>query len=359
AGTPTVTLAGRLSAGPLVPVGDAVVVTLNGVSLTAAVGADGSFAATFASAGLPAGGYAYTVRHVPGGTNFAAAADAAATLAVRPVVTTVTAAGVNVAAVAGAPASRTVATIADAAAAGPDGYLATIDWGDGSTSSGQVVGTGASLSVVGVHTYAAAGTATVRVTIRLAGAAVPAVTTASTATVTSLSLAAGKTREPGWWASAGAQLIKGFNGSAGSTALGNWIADVMPNLFGAAAGAANLRGRTNAEVAAYYLSLWARQGESVATQVLATALNVYATTDLLGGAQGARFGFATSATGLGARSYNVGKYGAAVGMPKNATPNVYQMLRGVDLLSRNGAFYGGDRSLQKQGESLFGDLNSI
>jgi len=57
--------------------------------------------------------------------------------------------------------------------------------------------------------------------------------------------------------------------------------------------------------------------------VLATALNVYATTRSLGGTIGQAFGFTETATGLGADSFNVGGNGAAFGVADDTALNVY------------------------------------
>jgi hypothetical protein len=56
-GTPSVTLTGTLSDGSLVPTGN-VTVKLDGLSQTAALGADGTFAATFATGSLSVGAHA-------------------------------------------------------------------------------------------------------------------------------------------------------------------------------------------------------------------------------------------------------------------------------------------------------------
>jgi len=53
--------------------------------------------------------------------------------------------------------SGPVATFSDTdTSTAPDGFTATIDWGDGSTSSGTVSGSGGSFTVSGTHTYNAA-----------------------------------------------------------------------------------------------------------------------------------------------------------------------------------------------------------
>jgi hypothetical protein len=55
--------------------------------------------------------------------------------------------------------------------AAPEDFTATIDWGDGSSGTGQVVRRSASFAVVGSHTYATAGIDFVTTTIENAGQA--------------------------------------------------------------------------------------------------------------------------------------------------------------------------------------------
>lgn len=75
--------------------------------------------------------------------------------------------GLSVAGLAGVPLSAPVATftdtdLADVAA----GFQSTVDWGDGTTSTGTVTGSGGAFTVSGTHTYATAGTFTVLTTLR-------------------------------------------------------------------------------------------------------------------------------------------------------------------------------------------------
>jgi hypothetical protein len=67
-----------------------------------------------------------------------------------------------------------------------------------------------------------------------------------------------------------------------------------------------LGGISNAQVAAFCQSQFALSGSNLEAEVLATALNVYATTQSLGGTIGQAYGFTVTATGLGADSFNVG-----------------------------------------------------
>jgi hypothetical protein len=111
----------------------------------------------------------------------------------------------------------------------------------------------------------------------------------------------------------------------------------------------------DAQVAAFYEGLFGHNGADV--QLLEVALNVYATTSSLGGNAGVAYGFTVSATGLGARSFNVGADGAPVGVANNTTLNVYELLRAVNQRASGGVLYGGDASLQQQAADLFDALN--
>jgi hypothetical protein len=88
-------------------------------------------------------------------------------------------------------------------------------------------------------------------------------------------------------------------------------------------------------------------------QVLATALNIYATTQSLGGSVGQAHGFTITATGLGADSCTVGADGAAFGVANNNTRNVFQLLVAVNDLSDSGDLFNGDSTLRTQASDLF------
>ncbi len=159
--------------------------------------------------------------------------------------------------------------------------------------------------VVGSQTYSTAGTYAVRVTIRHKLGVTTPTEVSSTAVVTRQGF--GQTQNSEYWrGQAGQNLINRFNGAATSTQLSNWLATTFPRLYGPQAGANNLTGRTNAQVAAYYASLFNRSSTALEREVLATALNIYASTLNLGGAAGALAGFQVTSSGLGATNVNVG-----------------------------------------------------
>src|SRR5207249_6813540 len=84
-----------------------------------------------------------------------------------------------------------------------------------------------------------------------------------------------------------------------------------PNLYGVHAGANNLTGKSNAQVAAFYTSLFKRTSSvdgppKVDAQALAVALAVYVTNQNLAGTTAAAYGFQVSAGGVGAATLDVG-----------------------------------------------------
>jgi hypothetical protein len=186
-----------------------------------------------------------------------------------------------------------------------------------------------------------------------------AATVNDTAMVTGLTqnVTRGLTGGIGFWNNSDGQaLLRSFNGGPTATALGNWLAATFPNLYGPGAGANGLAGKSNAQVAAYVQSLFNLGGTQA--QVLAVALNVYATTTSLGSNAGAAYGFTVSASGLGARSFSVGKDGAAFGLASNTVCDVYQLLLAVNKRAVKGVLYGNNTTLQAQCTDLFNSLNA-
>jgi PKD repeat protein len=112
--------------------------------------------------------------------------------------------------------SGTVATFVDGdGAALPSDFTATIDWGDGTTSSGTVSGTGATLAVSGTHTYMKAGEDTVTVTLAddAPGAATATATSTANVEPLTLSVALGGTAKEGSLLTATPTLSGNINGS--------------------------------------------------------------------------------------------------------------------------------------------------
>jgi hypothetical protein len=87
--------------------------------------------------------------------------------------------------------------------------------------------------------------------------------------------------------------------------------------------------------------------------VLATALNVYATTASLGGVRGLTYGFRVTPEGLGASSFNVRQDGAAFDVVNGPTLNVIQLLKAVNRRAVAGVLYPGAANLRTLAEDLF------
>src|SRR5947208_2883051 len=104
-----------------------------------------------------------------------------------------TATGTTIAATEGAGFSGTVASFTDADPNGTSSdYSDTIDWGDGTTTSGKIIANGTGgFDVVGSQTYAEEGTYTLGVAITDVGGS--STTASSTATVADASLSASGT----------------------------------------------------------------------------------------------------------------------------------------------------------------------
>jgi hypothetical protein len=298
-----------------------------------------------------------------GDSNFTLSLDAL-TQTITPAPLTAT--SVNVNATAGAPFSGTVATFTslpdkiDSATA----FTAVISWGDGSTSNGVITGSNGSFTVSGSHTFAdpnASPGYAVRVQISNPNTTPNPATANDTATVTSLGqgVVKGLTGGIGFWHNPNGQaLIKSFGSTATGLTLANWLAATFPNLYGANTGSNNLSGASNAQVATYFLTLFNLGGTQVQAQVLAMALNIYATTASLGGnASAAADGFSVSATGLGADSFSVGTDGAAFGVANNTTRNVYELLLVVNQQAVNGGLYSGNTTLQADAADLLNSLS--
>jgi hypothetical protein len=158
---------------------------------------------------------------------------------------------------------------------------------------------------------------------------------------TSGGVSAGQTATIGYWQNRnGQKLIQALNGGPSATQLGHWLAVTFPNMYGA------LDGKTNAEVAGFYKTLFARTSKSAPggppktdAQVLATAFAVYVTNQTLAGTTAAAYGFQVSATGVGMRTFNVGSNGAAFGVTNSSSVTVLDLLLAVNSRSRNGLLY--------------------
>jgi hypothetical protein len=149
-----------------------------------------------------------------------------------------------------------------------------------------------------------------------------------------------------WQNKSGQALIKSFSLLNGSPELGNWLAATMPNVFGTYAGF------SNTQVAQAYQQKFAF-GDKLDAQLMATALNVYATNASLGGSSAASYGFAVGSYGLGDSTWNVGADGAAFGVANNSTLTVIQILQDWDQQANKG-----NTSLKKLALDTFNGINS-
>jgi hypothetical protein len=287
-------------------------------------------------------------------------ATASVTINVTPL--TLSATPVNFKAIAGAAFSNTVATFTNPDPYGSAAsYSAVITWGDGSTSAGVISGSGSTLTVTGSHTYADRGTRSVSVQIshNLGNTTTATVTDKVKVTTLNQGVVKGLTGDIVFWnGSSGQALINSFNGGSTATSLSAWLAATLPNLHGAGAGSNDLSGMSNAQVATYFQTLFNLGGNQAQAQVLATALNVYATNTSLGGSAAAAYGFTVSATGLGAYSYNLGKDGAALGVSNNTSGRVFEGLLAVNRKAVNGVLAGGNTMMRAQTADLFNSLNA-
>jgi hypothetical protein len=152
----------------------------------------------------------------------------------------------------------------------------------------------------------------------------------------------GQTATIGFWQNKNGQnLIKALNGGPASMQLGNWLATTLPNLYG------GLGGKTNAEVAEFYKTLFVRTPNiavgggptKVDAQVLAVTLATYVTNQTLAGTTAAGYGFLVTENGVGTRAFNVGSNGAAFGVANNSNVAVLDLLLAVNSRSRNGLLY--------------------
>jgi hypothetical protein len=169
--------------------------------------------------------------------------------------------------------------------------------------------------------------------------------------VASGGVSAGQTATIGFWQNNNGQaLIRALNGGPTATQLGDWLAATFPNMYGASAGASNLAGQTNAQVAEFYRTLFRRNGGTnqalglagpakMDAQIMAVALAVYVTNETLAGAAAEPFGFVVTATGVGTRTFDVGGSGAAFGVADGSNVAVLDLLLATDARSIDGVLY--------------------
>ena len=171
----------------------------------------------------------------------------------------------------------------------------------------------------------------------------------------------GMTATIGFWQNKNGQaILSALNGGPSAKNLGNWLATNFPNLWGANAGTNNLAGKTNAQVAAFYLTKFNVKGQKLDAQMLSVAFATYVTNSTLAGSTlASKYGFIVNTTGTANATINVGSSGAAFGVANNSTVTVWQTLKAADQLSAGGSNdpYNGNQSLRNMANTVFTAIN--
>lgn len=172
----------------------------------------------------------------------------------------------------------------------------------------------------------------------------------------------GQTATIGFWQGPNGQaLINSFGKTANGLTLAGWLAATLPNLYGRG-GMHDLTGRSDADVAALFRTLFAVHGAKVEAQILAAALAVFTTTNALDAgatsrALAAKDGFVLSDAGTGAALWNVGANNAAFGAAPNASLSVMDLLRRTDARVAGGRLFGGNAAWIDQANTVFDGIN--
>ncbi|HZI51548.1 MAG TPA: Ig-like domain-containing protein, partial [Terriglobia bacterium] len=164
----------------------------------------------------------------------------------------------------------------------------------------------------------------------------------------------GQTANVGFWQNnTGRALLQSLHGGPDSTALGNWLATNFSNMWGANAGASDLTGKTNVEVADFYSRSFARTKKEMIqaglggpvkmeAQVLAVALAVYVTDLDLAGTTATSYGFHVDSFGIGARTFNVGNNGEVFDLADGTHARIFDLLLAANRHAHNGILYDED-----------------
>jgi len=166
-------------------------------------------------------------------------------------------------------------------------------------------------------------------------------------------VSSGDTATIGFWANKNGQaLIKSLNGGPTSTALANWLATNFPHLYG------NLAGKTNADVAALDLAFKGVSGMKTDAQILGNALAIYVTDSTLNTdpTLASKYGFNSSPGGTGAKTYNVGSNGTAIGLSNNTSYTIFFLLQQADLQKAAGTFDANAWNTIADGINQLGDI---
>jgi hypothetical protein len=173
-------------------------------------------------------------------------------------------------------------------------------------------------------------------------------------------LKSGQTATIGYWKNNNGQaLLNQLNGGSTAKKLSAWLASNFPRLWGSSAGANNLSGKTNAQVAAYYANLFRTNDPPKAeTQALATAFAVYATnSSLAGGSYATAYGFIVTSSGTGSAKFNVMNNGAAFGVANNSVLKILDLLKKSNSLAVNGVLNAGDAAKRTMSNVVYSAIN--
>ena len=166
-------------------------------------------------------------------------------------------------------------------------------------------------------------------------------------------IAHGATATIGFWHNSNGQcLLKSLNGSANSTALGNWLS----SNFGMYAAFAN---KTNTYIANFYNNNdFAASGQKLDAQVLAAAFACYVSNSTwAGGTFAASYGFTVNADGSGYETVNVGTNGAAFGVANNSNITILQALQATDAQTSSTTLYNGNTTLRNEANTIYTLIN--
>ena len=152
-------------------------------------------------------------------------------------------------------------------------------------------------------------------------------------------LKAGDTATIGYWQNNNGQaLINALNGGSSATQLANWLATNFPYLYGPNS-SNNLTGKTNANVAALFITFFGASGQKTNAQMMAGALASYVTNaNLAGSTVAGGYGFNVSSTGTGAKTDNVSSDGTGAGLQNNTSYTVMQLLQQANKQTQQGSF---------------------
>jgi hypothetical protein len=177
----------------------------------------------------------------------------------------------------------------------------------------------------------------------------------------------GQTATIGFWNNChGQALIKSLNGGCNSTQLGNWLATMFPNMYGANAGSHNLAGKTNAQIASVFTQLFNVCGMKIDAQALAVSLAIYVTNSNLAGNVAAQYGFYVTSAGTGAATFSIGCAGQAFNLANNSVLSILTIMQDTNNqtkkgilwdLNGNGSINSAEGVLRSLANDLFTDIN--